>query len=82
MTLKEVRCRRADLDVTVEGAGALGAVGDPVGLLVDGGQAGRGGRCVLGVALHAGQQDAAQGGLGRRVQQQRGGEAWRDTTDR
>lgn len=61
--------------MSVESAGALGAVGDPVGLLVYGGEAGRRRRSALCVTLHAGQQDAAQGGLRGRVKHQLRGEA-------
>lgn len=69
----------ADLNVAVESAGCLGAVGDAVGLLVDGRQARwRGGRA-LRVALHARQQDAAQRGVGGRVQHQLGREGWGNT---
>lgn len=66
--------------MSVQSAGTLGAVRDPVGLLVDGSQARRGGGGVLGVTLHPGEQDAAQGGLGGRVQHQLGGKAWKHTS--
>lgn len=82
--LKSVALERtacgAHLDVSVQSAGTLGAVRDPVGLLVDGSQARRRGRGVLGVTLHPGEQDAAQGGLGGRVQHQLGGKAWKHTS--
>jgi len=60
----------ANLDVSVEGAGALGAVRDPVGLLIYGGEARRRGRRTLCVTLNTRQQDATQCGLGGGVQQQ------------
>ena len=64
------------LHVPIEGAGALGAVRGPVGLLVDGGQAWRGRGGVVAVALYPRHQDAVEGGLGDRVHQQRRGESW------
>lgn len=69
--------RLTHLDVSVQGAGTLGTVRDPVGLLVDGSQTRwwRGG--VLSVALHPRQQDAAQGGLGGGMQHQLRGKACR-----
>lgn len=54
--------------MTVESAGALGAVRDAIGLLVNRGQARWRRRCALCVTLHTRQQDATQGGLGGRVQ--------------
>lgn len=83
----EVTCRTlermlfgTDLDVSVQSAGTLGAVWNPVGLLVDGSQARWGGGGVLSVALHLGEQDAAQGGLGGRVQHQLRGKGWKHTS--
>lgn len=66
----------ANLDMSIESAGALGAVRDPIGLLVYGGEARWRGRCTLCVTLNAWQQDATQRGLGGRVQHQLGWKAW------
>ncbi len=43
----------ANLDMSIKSAGALGAVRDPVGRLVYGGEARRRGRCALCATLHA-----------------------------
>lgn len=56
--------------MSIQSAGTLSTVRDPVGLLVYGSEAGWRGRCALCVTLYARQQDAAQGGLGCRVQHQ------------
>lgn len=42
-----------NLDMSIESAGALGAVRDPIGLFIYGGEARRRGRCTLCVTLHA-----------------------------
>lgn len=66
------------LDVSVQRAGAAGAVGDAAGLLVYGSEARRRGRRALREALHARQQDAAQRGLSGWMEDQLRGEAWRN----
>lgn len=63
--------------MSVQRAGAAGAVGDAAGLLVYGSEAWRWGRRALRVALHGRQQDAAQRGLSGWMEDQLRGEAWR-----
>lgn len=61
--------------MSVQSAGTLGTVWDPVGLFVDGSQTRWWRGRVLSVTLHPREQDAAEGGLGGRMQHELGGEA-------
>lgn len=74
-TLGGALARGTHLDVSVQSAGTLGTVRDPVGLLVDGSQTRRWRGGVLSVTLDPREQDAAEGGLGGRMQHQLRGKA-------